>query len=77
VNYLELMPGYYGFLVVSFLVVSVVAFLVVSTTVVFVESVTLVVSVVLVEPVPLQAANDNAIKAAKHNLLMFFMMIKK
>jgi len=50
--------------------------LVVSTTVVFVESVTLVVSVVLVEPVPLQAANDNAIKAAKHNLLVFFMMIK-
>ena len=75
-NFLELMPGYYGFLVVSFLVVSGAIFLVVSTTVVFVESVTLVVSVVLVEPVPLQAANDNAIKATKHNLLMFFMMIK-
>jgi len=76
------MPGIYGFLVVSFLVVSttvvfvVVSFLVVSTTVVFVESVTLVVSVVLVEPVPLHAAKDNAIKAARHNLLMFFMMIK-
>jgi hypothetical protein len=71
------MTGYYGFLVVSFLVVSTtVVFLVVSTTVVFVESVTLVVSVVLVEPVPLQAANDNTIKATKHNLLMFFMMIK-
>jgi len=70
------MTGFYGFLVVSFLVVSGAIFLVVSTTVVFVESVTLVVSVVLVEPVPLQAANDNAIKAAKHNLLVFFMMIK-
>ena len=70
------MTGYYGFLVVSFLVVSGAIFLVVSTTVVFVESVTLVVSVVLVEPVPLQAAKDNAIKATKHNLLMFFMMIK-
>jgi len=75
-NYLELMTGYYGFLVVSFLLVSGAIFLVVSTTVVFVESVTLVVSVVLVEPVPLQAANDNAIKATKHNLLMIFMMIK-
>ena len=65
---------------VSFFVVSVdifilpVSFLVVSTTVVFVESVTLVVSVVLVELVPLQAANDKAIKATKLNLLMFFMV---
>lgn len=50
--------------------------MVVSTTVVVVESVTLVVSVVLVEPVPLHAANDNAIKVARDNLLMFFMMIK-
>jgi hypothetical protein len=31
---------------------------------------------VLVEPVPLHAAKDKAIKAARHNLLMFFMMIK-
>ena len=52
-----------------------VSFLVVSTTVVLVESTTLVVSVVLVELVPLQAANDNAINAAKPNLLMFFMVL--
>jgi hypothetical protein len=69
----------YGFLVVSFLEVSVfillVSFLVVSTTVVLVESTTFVVSVVLVELGPLQAANDKAIKAAKLNLTMFFMVL--
>jgi hypothetical protein len=68
----------YGFLVVSFLVVSIfillVSFLVVSTTVVLDVSVTLVVSVVLVELVPLHAANDKAIKATKLNLMMFFMV---
>ena len=52
-----------------------VSFLVVSTTVLLVESTTLVVSVVLVELVPLHAANDNAINAAKPNLLMFFMVL--
>ena len=57
---------------VSFLVVSGVTFLVVSTTVVLVESVTLVVSVVPVDLVPLQAAKDKAIKAAKPNLVMVF-----
>jgi hypothetical protein len=69
---------YYGFLVVSFLVVSVVigVFLVVSTTVVLVVSVvdTLVVSVVLVECLLLQAANEPVIRMAKINLLMFFML---
>jgi hypothetical protein len=65
----------YGFLVVSILVVSGAILLVVSTTVVLVESTTLVVSVVLVELVPLQAANDNTINAAKLNLLMFFMVL--
>jgi hypothetical protein len=68
---------HYGLFVVSFLVVSVVigAFLVVSTTLVLVESTTLVVSVVLVEWVPLQAANEPAIRMAKINLLMFFMLL--
>ena len=49
----------------------------VSTTVVLVVSVvdTLVVSVVLVECVPLQAANEPAISTAKINLLMFFMLL--
>ena len=67
----------------SFLVVSagalilLVSFLVVSTTVVLVESTTFVVSVVLVELVPLQAAKDKAIKAAKPILLMFFMVLKE
>ena len=67
-----------GFLVVSFLVVSVVilvaavSFLAVSTTVVLVESVTLVVSVVVVDPDPLQAAKNKAMNAANDNLLMFF-----
>jgi hypothetical protein len=42
--------------------------------VVLVESVTLVVSVVLVELVPLHAANDKAINATKLNLMMFFMV---
>jgi hypothetical protein len=64
---------------VSFLVVSVfillVSFLVVSTTVVLLESVTLVVSVVLVDLVPLQAAKDKAIIAAKPNLVMFFIVL--
>jgi hypothetical protein len=60
-------------LVVSVFILAV-SFLVVSTTVVLVESTTLVVSVVLVEWVPLQAANDKAIKAIKLNLMMFFMV---
>jgi len=42
--------------------------------VVLVESVTLVVSVVLVELVPLQAANEIAIKATKVNLNAFFIV---
>ena len=64
----------------SFLVVSVdifillVSFLAVSTTVVFDESVTLVVSVVLVDLVPLQAAKDNTVKAIRPNLMVLFMV---
>ena len=57
------------------MVVSGVTFLVVSTTVVLVESVTLVVSVVLVPLVPLHAAKDKAIKTAKPNLLMVFIVL--
>jgi len=49
----------------------------VSTTVVFVESVTLVVSVVLVDLVPLQAAKDSAMKAAKPSLVMVFIMLNR
>jgi hypothetical protein len=52
-----------------------VSFLVVSTTVVLEVSLTLVVSVVLVDLVPLQAAKEKAIKAAKPNLLMVFIVL--
>lgn len=67
------------YFMVSFFILEVsiilpVSFFVVSTTVVLVESVTLVVSVVLVELAPLHAAKDNAIKAAKPNLLMCFIV---
>ena len=73
-GYLIEIPGIKGyiFLVVSFLVVS---FLVVSTTVVFVESTTFVVSVVLVDLEPLQAAKDIASSVIKLNLMMFFILI--
>ena len=47
----------------------------VSITFVLVESTTLVVSVVLVEWVPLQAANEPTIRMARVNLLIFFMLM--
>ncbi len=73
-GYLIELPGIKGyiFLVVSFLVVS---FCTVSTTVVFVESTTFVVSEVLVDFAPLQAAKDIASSVIKLNLMMFFILI--
>jgi hypothetical protein len=60
---------------VSFLVVSGVIFFAVSTTGVLVVSHTLVVSEVLVDFEPLQAAKEKAMNKARLNLLMVFIVV--